>query len=414
MNADNEQLANDVLALQDQITATDLKNSNLLAALENADFMVKNLESQNAELETHRSTTMKSFETILQDKVDVSVEFSYQVMHYGVMLTQSEQKFTAASKKLNDLRLVLCSYFLMFKSNKKELAAAVARLEPLLELEESTLELNELSQTLRGQLEASQARRRELEAQNLPLRSEISTLQSEIEVMNSTKGYETEIFRGKLAESLQEVETIRTDLAEARRQNTVLVDQSASHQSEIQIVNSSIAHEGHISRAKLAESYQDAETLKTDLNEARRQNTVLVDQSISHGQAHAELSTKCQSRDLDLEALGHQISAMGEALEEKDEQILTIETEKATIQAHQSTLLTQNHLLEEKLLGLNMIGVLEGKLTALTSALGTIEGNCEDLTKERDYFKERYEVAQRDLDEIDGVNGSEGSSDDVK
>jgi hypothetical protein len=138
MTADNEQLANDVLGLQDQITATDLKNSNLLAALENADFMVKNLESQNAEFESHRSTTIKSFETMLQDKVDVSVEFSYQVMHYGVMLTQSEQKFTAASKKLNDLRLVLCSYFLMFKSNKKELAAAEARLEPLLELEEST------------------------------------------------------------------------------------------------------------------------------------------------------------------------------------------------------------------------------------------------------------------------------------
>jgi anthranilate/para-aminobenzoate synthase component I len=201
VTADNEQLANDVLGLQDQITATDLKNSNLLAALENADFMVKNLESQNAELETHRSTTMKSFETMLQDKVDVSVEFSYQVMHYGVMLTQSEQKFTAATKKLNDLRLVLCSYFLMFKSNKKELAAAVARLEPLLELEESTLELNELSQTLRGQLEASQTRRRESEGENLTLRSEISTLQSEIEVMNSTKGYEIEIFRGKIAES---------------------------------------------------------------------------------------------------------------------------------------------------------------------------------------------------------------------
>jgi chromosome segregation ATPase len=253
-----------------------------------------------------------------------------------------------------------------------------------------------------------------LEAENLPLQSEISKLQSEIEVMNSTKGYEVEIFRGKLAESQQDIETLRTDLAEARRQNTVLVDQSASHQSEIEIMNSTIAYEGHISQAKLAESYQDAETLKTDLNEAKRQNTVLVDQSISHKQAHAELSTKCQSRDRDLEALGHQISAMGEALEEKDEQILIIETEKATIQAHQSSLLTQNQLLEEKLLGLDMIGVLEGKLTALNSALGTIEGNCEDLTKERDYFKERYEVAQRDLDEIDGMNGSEVSSEDVK
>lgn len=192
MTADNEELANEVNGLREQITATDLKNSNLVAALENADFMVKNLETQNEELETHRSTTIKSFETMLQDKVDVSVEFSYQVMHYGVMLTQSNQKLQAATKKLNDLRLMLCSYYLMFKSNKKELALSVAKLEPLLELEESTLELNKLSQTLRGQLEASQTRRRELEAENL-------TLQSEIEVMNSTKGYEGEIFRGKLS-----------------------------------------------------------------------------------------------------------------------------------------------------------------------------------------------------------------------
>ena len=192
MTADNEELANEVNGLREQITATDLKNSNLVAALENADFMVKNLETQNEELETHRSTTIKSFETMLQDKVDVSVESSYQVMHYGVMLTQSNQKLQAATKKLNDLRLMLCSYYLMFKSNKKELALSVAKLEPLLELEESTLELNKLSQTLRGQLEASQTRRRELEAENL-------TLQSEIEVMNSTKGYEGEIFRGKLS-----------------------------------------------------------------------------------------------------------------------------------------------------------------------------------------------------------------------